>query len=87
MIDVFAAFSLLTAASRTENPAQLFSDAEKLYGVYADGKAGNLNIEHLAQSGGLKPIIEAAARVAEVGAKLADDPQQMKNIAALLQSI
>lgn len=87
MIDVFAALSLATAASKAENPVQLFSDAELIYGVYGKLKAKTLTIQQLSTSGQLKPFMQAAARLTAVGAKLAEDPSQEKSIAELLSSI
>lgn len=87
MVDVFAALSIAAAASKQENPSQLFSDAELLYGAYSELKAGKLNIEQLSAGGQLKPLIEAVARLAAVANVLVDDPNQVKNITALISSV
>jgi hypothetical protein len=87
MIDVFAALSLASAASKAENPSQLFADFELLYGAYTKLKAKTLTIDQIAASGQLKPLVQAAARVTIVADALVDDPSQMKNLASLLSSI
>lgn len=87
MVDVFAALSLAAAASKQENPAQLFSDAELLYGTYSDLKAGKTHIDQLATTGQLKPLVQAAARLAAVANVLVDDPNQVKNITELISSL
>ena len=87
MSDLLAALSLAGAAARTENPAQLFADAEKLYGVYNEAKQGKLDIHALANSGELKAVVQAAARIFTVAGALLDDPAQSENIAELLASI
>lgn len=87
MIDIIAGFSLAGAAASKENPIQLIADAELLYGVYAKGKSGNLNIQALAASGQLKPAIQAAARLTAVANALSEDPAQLKNITDLLSTL
>ena len=87
MVDVFAALSLASAAARTENPIQLFSDAETLYAFYMKAKLEKPNFEALAASGELKTLVAAASHVTAVAGALTSDPTQMKNITALLQSI
>jgi hypothetical protein len=87
MVDVFAALSLAAAASKQENPSQLFSDAELLYGAYSDLKAGKLSVDQLEATGKLKPLVQAAARLTAVANVLVDDPDQVKNITALISSV
>lgn len=87
MVDIFAALGLAGAAARTENPAQLFQDAEKLYDAYMQAKDGKLDIHALANSGQLKSLVQAAARTAAVANVLVDDPTQLTNIAKLISSI
>lgn len=87
MIDVFAALSLATAAAKTENPVQLFADAQLVYGVYDKLKAKTTTMSQIAASGQLKQLMPAIARLGAVGAKLTEDPTQEKNLAALLSSI
>lgn len=87
MVDVFAALSLAAAAAKAENPVQLFSDAELLYGAYLKLKAKTVTVDQLATGGQLKPLVQAAARVTAVANTLVGDPDQAKNLAALLSSI
>ena len=87
MIDIIAGFSLAGAAVHSENPTQLLSDAETVYGIYSKSKQGKLDFSALAASGELKTIIQASARITAVAAKLVDDPAQMKNITELLSSL
>lgn len=87
MIDIIAGFSLAGAAVHSENPAQLLSDAETLYGIYSKSKQGKLDFNALAASGELKTIIKAAARISAVANTLVDDPVQFKNITELLASL
>jgi hypothetical protein len=87
MIDIAAALSLAIAASKAESTGQLFADAQTLYSVYAQAKAGTLNIQKLADAGQLKPTIQAAARVLSVANGLVEDPAQLKNITELLASL
>jgi hypothetical protein len=87
MVDVFAALSLAAAAAKAENPVQLFSDAELLYGAYVKLKAKTTTVDQLTTSGQLKPLVQAAARVTAVANTLVEDPDQAKNLSALLSSI
>lgn len=87
MIDVFAAFGLLEAASNKENSAQLFSDARRLYEFYQTAKGSKVDVQQLEASGELKPLIQSLARVSGVANDLIGDPAQAKNIASLLNSL
>jgi hypothetical protein len=87
VIDVFAVLSLASAAAKTENPAQLFADARLLYGTYSKLKDKTLTINQIVASGQLKPLMGALARLSADGNKLVDDPEEEKNLAALLSSI
>lgn len=87
MIDIVAAFSLAAAAGKMENPPQLFADAELLFRFYGASKAAPPDFVRLAETGELKKLVQAAARVTAVANSLVDDPAQMQNIVALLASI
>jgi hypothetical protein len=87
MIDVFAAFSLASAASRLENDGQLIADCERIYALYASAKEGKLTFREIGASDALKTNIEALGRISAVAVKLAQDPNQLKNIEALLASL
>lgn len=87
MIDIVAGFSLAGAALAKENPIQLLSDAETIYGLYFKAKQGKLDFNALAASGELKTTIQAAARLTAVANALSEDPAQLKNITELLASL
>jgi len=83
MIDILAGFSLAGAAVHSENPAQLLSDVETLYHLYASSKTGKLDYHTI----DLKTVIQSATRVLNVANTLVEDPAQLKNITELLASL
>lgn len=87
MIDVGAALELGVAASGLENPVQLFSDANLVYGVYQKLAAKTQTIQQLGTSDQFTPFVQALARLTAVAAKLSTDASHKKAIAELLSSI
>ena len=87
MVNLIAALKIAGAASKLESTPDLLSDAMILYGLYTEIKSGKFDLHQFASSARFKPSIIATANVLDVASELADDPEQLKNIIDLIESL